>query len=89
VVMMRRDDILRLGLEEGERIGLATDCDDGIRREVGGLQVVPYDLPEGCLAAYYPECNPLLPVQHHAIDSHVPAAKSIPVRVVRGRAGEA
>jgi molybdopterin-dependent oxidoreductase alpha subunit len=85
VVMMRRDDIRRLALQEGERIGLATDCDDGIGREVGGLQVVPYDLPPGCLAAYYPECNPLLPVGHHAIDSHVPAAKSIPVRVVRDR----
>ncbi|WP_407351293.1 hypothetical protein [Luteimonas sp. R10] len=32
----------------------------------------------------HPECNPLLSVEHHAIDSHVPAVKSIPVRVRGG-----
>jgi hypothetical protein len=30
-----------------------------------------------------PECNPLLPLWHHAARSHVPAAKSIPVRIRR------
>jgi molybdopterin-dependent oxidoreductase alpha subunit len=81
VVMMSRTDMDRLGLSQGDRVGLSTDHEDGIAREVGGLQVVEYNLPPGCLVAYYPECNPLLPVAHHAIDSHVPAAKSIPVRV--------
>jgi hypothetical protein len=33
------------------------------------------------VAGYFPECNPLLPLSHHAEESHVPAAKSIPVRV--------
>ena len=45
------------------------------------LRVVTYDLPQGSCAGYYPECNPLLPLWHHAEGSHVPAAKSIPVRV--------
>ena len=44
--------------------------------------VVPYDIPEGNVAAYYPECNPLLPLWHHAEGSLTPAAKSIPVRVL-------
>ncbi|ASR44637.1 formate dehydrogenase [Xanthomonas citri pv. mangiferaeindicae] len=85
VVLMNADDIRALGIEEGEQIALVTDVDDGVRREVGGLRVVPYLIPSGCIAAYYPECNPLIPVAHHAIDSHVPAAKSVPVRIVRGR----
>jgi hypothetical protein len=31
-----------------------------------GLQVVPFELPEGSVAGYYPECNPLLPLWHRA-----------------------
>lgn len=32
-----------------------------------------------CCAAYYPECNPLIPLWHHAKGSKVPAAKAVPV----------
>jgi hypothetical protein len=34
------------------------------------------------VGGYYPECNPLLPLWHYAKQSKVPAAKSIPVRIV-------
>jgi len=88
VVMMHRNDMARLGLQERERVTLATVAHDGVVREVSGLQVVPYDIPEGCIGGYYPECNPLVPVWHRAEGSHVPAAKSIPVRV-RKAGGEA
>ena len=54
---------------------------DGVPRVVEGLRVVVYDIPEGCCGGYYPECNPLIPLWHHALGSHVPAAKSIPVRI--------
>jgi hypothetical protein len=35
------------------------------------------------MMGYYPECNPLIPLYHHAKKSLVPAAKSIPVRLRR------
>ena len=38
-------------------------------------------IPEGCCAGYYPECNALIPLWHHAEGSKVPAAKAIPVRL--------
>jgi len=81
VLFMNRNDIIRLQLEEGDFVTLTTAVDDGIVRQVSGLRVTPYDIPEGCCAAYYPECNPLLPVWHHADKSKVPAAKSIPIRI--------
>jgi hypothetical protein len=62
-------------------VTLTTAVDDGVTRQVSGLRVVPYNIPEGCCAAYYPECNPLIPVWHHADKSKVPAAKSIPIRI--------
>jgi len=84
VVLVGAQDMERLGLAQGDEVVLSTDFGDGQDRQLGGLRVVPYDLPAGCIAAYYPECNPLLPAAHHAIDSRVPAAKTVPVRIRRG-----
>ncbi len=81
VVLMHRNDIDRFGLKEGDKVTLATAADDGVDRRVRGLRVVTYDIPEGCIGGYYPECNPLLPLWHHEEKAKTPAAKSIPVRV--------
>lgn len=85
VVLVGPADLRRLGLAAGDTVTLscAAADDDGHAREVHGLQVVPYDLPEGACAAYYPECNPLIPLAHHAQQSKVPAAKAVPVRLRR------
>ncbi|MEH3103038.1 MAG: FdhF/YdeP family oxidoreductase [Sphingomonas phyllosphaerae] len=82
VVLMNRADIARAGLTAGQKVTLVTDAEDNHDRRVGDLIVVEYDVPDGCIAAYYPECNPLIPLSHHAEESHVPAAKSVPVRIV-------
>ena len=66
----------------GATVGMRTAADDGINREMHGFRVVPYDIPQGCLGGYYPECNALIPLWQHAEDSMVPAAKSVPVRVL-------
>jgi len=82
VVLMNPDDIREAGLENGQLVSLVTDAGDGVHREVGGLAVTPFLLPRGCLGAYYPETNPLVPVWYHDEESHTPAAKGVPVRVV-------
>jgi hypothetical protein len=43
----------------------------------------PYNIPTGCVGAYYPEANALLPIGHYAEGSKTPAAKSVPVLVER------
>jgi hypothetical protein len=60
-----------------------TEADDGVTRRLSELQVVPYDIPRGALGGYYPECNGLIPLWHYAEGSKVPAAKSVPVRIVK------
>jgi molybdopterin-dependent oxidoreductase alpha subunit len=83
VVLMNKDDIAELRLREGQTVALATDFDrDTVERKVEGLTIVAYDIPRGCVAGYYPECNPLIPVWHHAQESKTPASKSVPVRIV-------
>ena len=81
IILMHRNDIARLGLRESQTVVVTTATDDGVRRELKGLQVVTYDIPEGCVGTYYPEANVLIPLWHHAERSKVPAAKSVPVRV--------
>jgi anaerobic selenocysteine-containing dehydrogenase len=82
VLLMNKGDIDRLGLSADQEITLETVADDGAERRVGGLKIKSFDLPAGCVGGYYPECNPLLPLWHYAKQSKVPAAKSIPVRIV-------
>jgi anaerobic selenocysteine-containing dehydrogenase len=81
VLFIHRNDMERLSLDEGELVSVVCEAGDGVHREVRGLRVTPFDIPEGCLGGYYPECNPLIPLWHHAERSKVPAAKSIPVRI--------
>jgi len=83
VLFMSEADMAAYGLAQGELVALRTKSDDGIERRVDGLQIVPYDVPAGCIAGYYPECNPLIPLWHHAKESKVPAAKSIDVLLER------
>jgi molybdopterin-dependent oxidoreductase alpha subunit len=83
VVFMGRADMARRALAQGDLVTLRCASDDGVERKVEGLAVVPYDIPEGTIAGYFPECNPLIPLWHHAKESKVPAAKAIDVLVER------
>ena len=83
VVLMHRNDIDRRELREGDRVSLVTAATDGVDRRLDGLTVLAYDIPEGCCAGYYPECNVLVPLWHYAERAKVPAAKSVPVRIVK------
>ncbi|MEC3909372.1 FdhF/YdeP family oxidoreductase [Sphingobium sp. CR2-8] len=81
VLFMHADDIAAHGLAQGQIVALESDAGDGVLRRRDGLIVTPYDIPRGCMGAYYPECNMLISLEHHAAESHVPAAKSVPVRL--------
>lgn len=75
------DDMAHLDVEDGAGVDLIGEAGDGVSRVVRGMRATAYDVPRGSCAGYYPECNPLLPLWHHAEGSKVPAAKSIPVRI--------
>jgi anaerobic selenocysteine-containing dehydrogenase len=88
VLLINPEDMRRAGLDAGQVVSLVGDADDGVHREVFGLTVTPFDLPNGCLGAYYPEMNPLIPLSLHDGLSKTPAAKSVPVRIdARDRSG--
>ena len=82
VLFMNPEDRADRGLQNEQRISLETISDDGVKRRVDGLTVLDYPMSRGAVAGYFPELNPLLPLQHFDKISGTPAAKSIPVRVV-------
>jgi formate dehydrogenase major subunit len=43
--------------------------------------VVPYETPRGTAASYYPETNPLVPLDSTADGSNTPTSKSVVVRL--------
>ncbi|WP_419807266.1 FdhF/YdeP family oxidoreductase [Sphingomonas sp.] len=81
VAMMNRQDMAALGVADGDSVDLVGAHGENGSTRVAGLRVVAYNIPRGCIGGYYPECNALIPIAHHAIESHVPAAKTVPVRV--------
>ncbi|WP_144908009.1 FdhF/YdeP family oxidoreductase [Novosphingobium taihuense] len=80
VVLVSKAEMARQGLSEGQRVTLVTAMEEERRRAVSGLKVVAYDLPDGCVAGYFPELNPLVPLSLRDSLSDTPASKAIPVR---------
>lgn len=85
VVLVNADDIADLGFTDGELVDLVSEWSDGVQRRVEGFRIVAYSTPRGNAAAYYPETNPLIPLDHVAARSNTPVAKAVTVRLERAR----
>ncbi|MDB5665688.1 FdhF/YdeP family oxidoreductase [Cypionkella sp.] len=81
IVLMSPAEITAAGLREGQQVALVSAHDDGHSRRLGGLRLIAYDLPMGCVAAYYPESNVLVPLELYDTASKTPAFKGAPVRL--------
>jgi len=73
------EDLATLGFDAGDRVDIESIAEDDSRRRVHGFLLVAYDIPRGCLAAYYPETNPLVPLDSFAERARTPASKAIRV----------
>ncbi|MFD1722673.1 FdhF/YdeP family oxidoreductase [Amnibacterium endophyticum] len=81
VVLMNRKEMVKRGLHEGDVVDLVSTDADGVERRAVGWRAVPYRMPSGNAAAYFPEANVLLPLHHTAKESNSPAAKAVVIRV--------
>ena len=78
-------EMVKRGLDDGDRVDLVTLSTDGQERRVCNFRVVGYSFPDGCCAAYYPETNPLVPLYAHDPLSVTPSSKGIPIRIERAQ----
>jgi molybdopterin-dependent oxidoreductase alpha subunit len=81
VVLLHPDDAAAAGLSDGDLTDLVSEWTDGTERRAEGFRVVHYPTPRGCAAAYYPETNVLVPLDHTADTSNTPASKSVVIRL--------
>ncbi|MNC24980.1 molybdopterin dinucleotide binding domain protein [compost metagenome] len=83
MLFINAEDLAELGLQDGDLVDIETVWNDGITRKVSGFKIVPYNIPRGNLAAYYPETNPLVPLTSVGDDTGTPTSKSVPVKISR------
>ncbi|BBY08797.1 FdhF/YdeP family oxidoreductase [Mycobacterium noviomagense] len=85
VVFVNPVDLEAFGLTEGDRVDLVSEfmgVDGQLQeRRAKDFMVVGYQTPVGNAAAYYPETNPLVALDHVAVKSNTPVSKAIVIRL--------
>jgi molybdopterin-dependent oxidoreductase alpha subunit len=84
VIFVSEQDLSKRGLSHGDLIDVTVDARAGSglsERIMRGLTAVAYKIAEGSVAAYYPEANVLVALDHYDAKSGTPSYKSIPVRI--------
>ena len=82
VVFLNADDMRERGIDAEEPVDLVSHFGSE-RRRADSFKAVPYAIPRGCAAGYYPETNVLVPVMAVAAGSNQPASKSIVIALER------
>ena len=84
VLFMNADDMKARGLQPNDLVNITSHF-HGERRLARRFQLVPYDIPRRCVAAYFPEANVLVPLGSVAMESNTPTYKSFHVSLERIR----
>ena len=82
VVLMNKNDISKHNLSKGELVDLSSEMESGTVLSPDWF-VVPYDIPEGNVATYFPESNCLIPLDSVAEKSNTPTSKSVPIGITK------
>ncbi|NID12217.1 FdhF/YdeP family oxidoreductase [Fibrivirga algicola] len=80
VIFMNAGDMKQRGIRERQLVNITSHF-EGQQRKLERFVAIPYNIPKGNTAAYYPEVNPLVPVASVAYISNTPTSKFIVVTV--------
>lgn len=76
VIFLNRDDMRERGIQPEQPVDIISHF-AGETRRADLFLAIPYEMPRGCAAAYYPEANVLAPIQSCAATSNTPTSKSL------------
>ncbi len=82
VLFMNPEDMTAGGFKKLDVVDISSSY-DGKLRTAHKFKIIPYSIPRGDLAAYFPETNVLVPHNHFADRSKTPISKSIKVTIVK------
>jgi molybdopterin-dependent oxidoreductase alpha subunit len=80
VLFINAADMEKAGFKAGDKVDLFSYY-NGVERKAHLLVLVPYDIPERCIAAYYPETNVLFPIDSVALKSNTPTTKLVMTKI--------
>ncbi|MFL1011442.1 FdhF/YdeP family oxidoreductase [Flavisericum labens] len=80
IIFMNQEDMKTRNLEDQQVVDLKSVFNN-VTRTVKNFKVVAYDIPKNCCATYFPETNPLVPLDNFAHTAKTPASKSIVITI--------
>ena len=81
VVFINEKDATRAGYKKGDVVDLI-NYHSGRKRIAHRFIIVPFDIPEQCVATYFPETNVLVPIDSTADKSNTPTSKSVVIKIL-------
>ncbi len=84
IIFMNEEDMTAQNLTKLEVVNLTSNYDN-TKRVAEQFLVVPYDIPKGNVAAYFPETNMIIPYNHYADYSNTPISKSVIVSIEKSK----
>lgn len=80
VILMNEADMQERGFQAKTVVNLYSQY-EGVQRAALTFQVVPYPIPTGNVATYFPEANPLVPIGLTARKSKTPVSKCVRITI--------
>ncbi len=81
VIMMNEEDINIAGFTYQQVVDIESNYANQ-KRVARNFKIIPYDIAKGCIAAYFPETNVLVPIENVAAKSNTPMSKFIEVKLI-------
>ena len=85
VLFINKKDALKQGFKNNDYVDITSIWSDNQDRTVTNFMLCFYEIPRGNLAAYYPETNPLVPLDSFGDRSYTPTSKSVAVIINKAK----
>jgi molybdopterin-dependent oxidoreductase alpha subunit len=80
IVLVHPAELVDRGIRPGTPVDITSFWSDG-ERIIRGFMAIPYEMPPGTAAAYFPEANALVPATSQALESGTPTSKSVEIQI--------
>jgi len=80
VLFINPNDMEKFGLKKMDKVNLISHFNDE-KRIAEEFLIIPYSIPEQCVATYFPEANVLVPIKSTAKISNTPTSKTVIITI--------